>query len=500
MEVPICGPAYQHESVDINYQRCLNMYPVYAGPNGRGSATESSQNKLVLKPTPGHLLLNDDGDPLVPCRGWWKVFDNFYGVWGSSVQKIVYDSTFKEIVSRTEIGTLGTTSGIVRMDNDKLQLCFVDNSSSRYVYILSSGAFNTHTNPNSLSFSDVVFSGGTFFFSVTDSDTMYASNLNAPDTINGANITAAQAFGDKLRGMAINKGELWALGTDSIEIYENTAEPSGFPWSLKQGAVQRIGCKSINTVQNINDNLIFLDSRGYVVRTRASDYLINTSSTYQLEILSTDAQHAEWSTYTDSANAIALAYTDKGHLKYQISWPADGKTWVRDLSVENAWHELNYFNSLTQQTTTHLSDFAAQVDGQILTTSQKNNNIYLLTHDTRTDDGEAVVRQRVFGPMYYERQRTELKELVLGITTGDYPLTGQGSDPHVIMKYSSDSGHTWSRPLVRSLGGQGDFDKVINWQDCGDGRGWVVDITITDPIDFTIYGAWVPDPAILEAY
>ncbi|TNW23428.1 hypothetical protein EIP73_11700 [Xylella fastidiosa subsp. pauca] len=52
----------------------------------------------------------------------------------------------------------------------------------------------------------------------------------------------------------------------------------------------------------------------------------------------------------------------------------------------------------------------------------------------------------------------------------------------VMLRYSKDGGHNWSAWVERDLGDVGAFQKRLRRYRLGQGRQWVFDIRITDPV------------------
>lgn len=578
MELPIAGVSYKHESQDANYQRYVNCYTTDPGPNGRGAG--------VVRPTMGLLSLHDT--EAQACRGIWKVFDYVYAVFDENLYKIEINFITKSIDSVTDVGTLSTSAGAVRLAYDLYQIMIVDNTSTGYVYLLqnrgrvnpgpiggtggdtytltingvavytnqnvasaltdsalvtqintktgdtgvtavldagvitlsmeddstititesgtgftagtdgltlSSGVFASGSlapfraiaDADFLGGSDVVFSQGYFIYSQNDTADMQSSALNDAEDWDAADVASAEARPDKIKALAVNKGELWALGEDTIEIWENTAEPTGFPFTFKQGCAIDIGLMSRDSLAYIDNSLIFLDNRGYVVQSATSEYIVNTSSTYQLNILSTNAMHAEFSTYSNLTSAIGFQFNDRGKLMYQINFPDDNKTWVCDVLLgKDGWHERNYHNPDTNRYDSHLAEFCCDYNGMLLVANQREGKIYHMSHDFYDDNGIPIESERTFGPFNQESELTEVSEIVLRCQTGTNPPSGDGSLIYITLQFSNDGGHTWSREIPRNMGSAGDYAKPIVWRPLGTGREWLFRFKVVAPVNWAI--------------
>jgi hypothetical protein len=65
-------------------------------------------------------------------------------------------------------------------------------------------------------------------------------------------------------------------------------------------------------------------------------------------------------------------------------------------------------------------------------------------------------------------------------------------EPQVMLRFSSDGGHTWSNEYMRGAGFAGQFKKVVEWRRLGRARSSrVYEISVTDPIRWPIVDAYL---------
>jgi hypothetical protein len=81
--------------------------------------------------------------------------------------------------------------------------------------------------------------------------------------------------------------------------------------------------------------------------------------------------------------------------------------------------------------------------------------------------------------------------LTLDIETGVGKTVGQGSDPQVMLRWSDDGGHTWSDEVWVSAGGQGAYQWQALWRRLGRSRDRVFEISMSDPVRWTLLGAYL---------
>lgn len=81
---------------------------------------------------------------------------------------------------------------------------------------------------------------------------------------------------------------------------------------------------------------------------------------------------------------------------------------------------------------------------------------------------------------------------MLDIDMGLGLITGQGSDPEVMMRYSDDGLNTWSSERTRSFGKIGKYgQRKPVWRRNGNSRERVYEFAISDPVPVRINGAYI---------
>ena len=63
-------------------------------------------------------------------------------------------------------------------------------------------------------------------------------------------------------------------------------------------------------------------------------------------------------------------------------------------------------------------------------------------------------------------------------------------EPQVMLRYSNDGGFTWSSEKWRSLGRKGKYENRARWNRLGEFRQRVLEISITDPVERVVMGAY----------
>lgn len=472
--IPIVGGAYKSESRDANYQRCLNMYPVDGGPNARG--------KIFFVPTAGLIELADLD--ATSCRGIFEIDGIVCVVADDKVYKLIINPA-DQTATTTLLGTIQSTTGFVKFARNPTQLMIVDSSAFGYIIDLNTEVLTQIADADFLGGSHVVFCDGYFVYNQPGTGLIRTSALNNGTLWDPLDVATAESRPDNLVGLATNKGEIWAFGTDTIEVWYDAANVSGLPFSRRDGSNFDIGCASGATIVETNNYIIWLDSRGYIVRSQISAYIRDTNSGYSLEVLGSDALHAEISTYGDLSDASAMTYNDRGHVMYQITFPSVKKTWVYDTNTQ-AWHERGSFSDYYGYDVQHKAQYGVSIEGINVVCGESDGKVYIMTSLSYDDAGTPINRVHTTGPISEENKLITINSLELRLGLENVPVTGDGSDPQITMRYSNDGSHTWSHHLPRSIGKMGENGRPITWNRLGSAREWVFEFSITEPIGFSV--------------
>ena len=483
MELNIAGGAYLHVSQDANYQECVNMFSVSSGPGGRGSAEGKAGQ--VLLPTAGLLLLTNKGASVT--RAMKTIGAYTYVVVGNTVYRLSINASSLVVTSVT-LGTLTSSSGLVQISANPTQIIFVDGTASPYTYTLGTATFAVITDADRPTADYVTFIDGYTVANQSGTGIFIVSALNDSRAWDALDVATAESNTDNIVGFGVAKGELWVFGTDSTEIWYDAANATGSPFSPRTGLELQIGCGAPASIVQLDDLLIWMDNRGFIVQNAVAPFVRDNNSGYELKIISTEAITSQILSYATRSDAIGMAYNDRGYLMYQITFPTERKTWVYNYTT-GLWHERAFFNSTTDLEEEHYAQYYAQSGTLHLMAGSRSGKIYLSSNLYYDDDGIAIRRRRITAPQNKETSLMAIDALELRVQTGTVPLAV--TSPLISMRYSNDGGHNWSYELIRDLGEGGEYAKSIRWNRLGSAREWAFEFLITAAMPFSIISASV---------
>jgi hypothetical protein len=159
------------------------------------------------------------------------------------------------------------------------------------------------------------------------------------------------------------------------------------------------------------------------------------------------------------------------------------------------WHERAYTNSGTLERHRANTHAFADITGVHLVGDYVNGKVFTLNDDYYSDNTVEITRLRSSPHMGSGMKRIFCKSLQLDMEVGVGLVSGQGSDPQVMLDWSDDGGHTWSDEAWTSAGGQvggiGEYSTRVLWRRLGSFRDRIFRFKITDPVKVTILDAEV---------
>lgn len=465
--VGFIGPTYTLPSVNVDCQRCINLYPEL---NELGTGKDREIASLVG--TPGLKLLATV--PALGCRGSLTASNGIlYKVYGNKFYKVASDFTY------TELGTLATNTGNVSLADNGLQLVVVDGPNG-YIWDFTLLTFTQITSGSFFGADKVIQQDGYFVFNKPNSSQFYLSDLEAATFVTVPELISP-IFPNlgKIISFGADHRNLWMFGPNNYEVFFNSG--AVFPFDYVQGSVGDVGCAATFSVASLNGTLMWLgsDARGTGI--------VYEASGYQPVRISNEAVEYAIQSYSVISDAVAWTYQDGGHNFYVLNFPTANATWVFDSSTK-LWHERAYLSD--GQLLRHRGQTHAFAYGKHILGDWENGNIYELTRSAYSDNGAAIMRRRRSPHISTDMVRQFFQGFMLDIETGvGIDGLGQGTNPQAVLRWSDDGGHRWSNEKWTGIGAIGATRARANWSRLGQSRSRVFEVTISEPVKVTILGA-----------
>jgi hypothetical protein len=503
MKTPILGSTYVARSVNAADARMVNLFPEIV--------PEAGKEPAFLNRAPGLKLLNTIGNG--PIRGLWAFSSNdstAFVVSGTQLYKIT------TAYVATLIGTVAGTGPVSLADNGT-QLFIAANGPS-YIYNNATNAFGQILDPDFPGAVTVCYLDGYFVFNQPNSQLLWVTQLLDGTSIDPLDFASTEGSPDGLVAVVSNFREVWAFGTNSIEVWYDSGA-TDYPLQRIQGAFNELGCAAPYSVAKMDNGLFWLgrDRRGQGIVYRANGYTGQRISTHAVE----------WQIqqYADLTDAIGYTYQQDGHSFYVLVFPSADTTWVYDAATQ-AWHERAGFAN--GAFTRHRSNCQMAFNNKIVVGDFQNGNIYAFDLDDYSDNGNIQKWLRTWralptGQNNLKRTTQHMMQLdcesgvglngyvlpeviYLQTENDDFLITEasdyliaeqetvatQGADPQVMLRWSDDGGHTWSNEHWASMGKIGQYYKRVIWRRLGMTvklRDRVYEVSATDPVKIAIMGA-----------
>jgi len=308
--------------------------------------------------------------------------------------------------------------------------------------------------------------------------------ISAPDDfsqVNALDYAEAGAFPDNIVAIISIREELWLLCRITSEIWYNTGEQD-FPFTRRSNLVMNYGCAAPYSLAVGHNNILF-----WVAMNRDGGFLIVNVASYQITMISTEALNAELRSYPTVEDAIGWVTQWDGHIFYIVTFPTADRTWAYDL-ITGTWSEWRSRRPATLPSDYEyingrwLANNYVFFNGKHLVGDYNSGNIYQLSSDVYTDNGEIIICERTTRALAKTLNRVSLYSLEIDYERGKGLTTGQGSDPQMMLQVSRDGGITWGKELWRTASKVGEYQRRAKWNQLGSARVFVFRLRITDPI------------------
>jgi hypothetical protein len=486
---------YSARSYAVSIDRCVNWYP---------EIVESRKGKSVINyyPTPG-LLLVADCSALGAGRGMFALDGRQWAVVGPYLVEFLPDGTTTKYPADGDpapvyLAVDGNPATIVANAATPTQLMI---ASGDHGYIFDTGA-NTITEITGGDDTDSsgdpgVFMGArmaafldNYFIALTpDSRQIQISNLGDGTKWAAVDVSNNLGSADKVKAIISDHEYLYLMGSKRIAVYANSGN-ADFPLLPVPGAFIEQGIRAPFSVQRIDNTLMWYGEgeHGAGVVYRADGFIPKRVSTHALESV--------WSEYGLDTDAIGMTQQRDGHTFYRLTFPAQDQTWVYDLATD-MWHERAVWDAANAAWHAQTQRFHCYATGGTFGryfVLGMDGKIYREANDVYTEDGRLIRRVRI-APVFAKQNKlvfvTRLEIVVQPGVGLDGDPTAVGANPQMTLRYSPDSGQTWSSEMTASAGRLGNYDARVVFDQLGSGRAWVPEISVTDPVNWVIVSAQI---------
>lgn len=399
-----------------------------------------------------------------------------------------------------EIDSVGTVTDRGSIGVDSTPVLMVYNQQNGQVGIVASGnvycyTVATHTLSAALlsgGYTHIAFAQGQgFAFNYTTGLTVL-SDLNDLATWNVGIFFQRGVFYDPPMAMFSDENNLvWTLGTETFEVRFNSGTGTQ-PWTPLTGLVGPWGTPSkwgfgLSPVGNfwITSNKAgvgrFVVSRGGVP-TPVGTYAIDSQLDAVAAAVGVD--DAEVMLYDQGGHVTANLALAKG----VVANPTKPGTYTYDISGET-WTKRGKWNRTLGRWELWAPRVHVLAYGKHMVGDRTTGKIWILDPLVATDvDGLGVRRLRRTPHLISEHRRIPIRRVELLMDVG---LAGQGVDPVMMFRTSTDGGRTWGDERTSGIGTVGDYRKSVYWSQVSAAGDVVLEFSCSEPVPYSIVDGWV---------
>ena len=456
--INITGSTYNSRSLPLSAQVTRNLYPELVD-------NVSAKSKFVLHSFPGMKLF---GSSSGTDRGMFEHLGTVYRVLTTTLYSVDSSGTHT---------SLGTIAGTARCIFDGIGSSVVIANGSGTVYVWNGATLTTVTDVDLESplcvthiNNQIIYDGNGGRFATSD--------VGNAASINSLNYATAESNADDLIRPYTFQQSVYMMGDKTIEPWYNSGVGNP-PFDRVEGGIIPVGLLARYSVANNDKFMYFLGDDSGI-------YQVVSSNLAKVSTIAVDRTIAGYATVSD---AIGWCFSLEGQNFYVITFPSADKSFCYAES-SGQWFELSSgISGGRSRANSHVFAFRRN-----LVADTDSGNLYEWDIDTYTDAGDTIVRVRDTGPLHGELlgaagKRVEMDRFELIMETGVGLVSGQGSDPVVMLQVSDDGGKTFSTERWGKVGKLGQYKWKIEWHALGSFFERIVRLKMSDPVFFSIHSA-----------
>lgn len=487
MKIDLLGGSYKDKYVQLNSQRTINWYinssfseQTEAADTTTGASREQGKERRSLRPLPALTLFASiagtcgRGAFAINGRGFVVIDNLFYEVYNDST------TTLRGTLSASPTGS---TRKVWMGANNENQIMLADNTAG-YIFNTSTNVFTQITDADFPGAETLTDQDG--YFIVAKDGRVYWSDVLAGLSWTGVNTYTPSYKADKVKAVVSLQESLYNFGESTLEVYFN----NGTTFARMNRTSMQYGVVGVATIQVIANTILFVSRYD-----NGQPQVVQISPNNELTTISEPSIAYQLGKIKNLEDMYAWSFSSPdGHIFYVLTVPGADRTFVYDLTNKE-WFEWQTFNGI-QYDGTHIygkcfANHQMFLGGSHFVTSNKDGNIYKLDFDAFTDNGNTIIRQRDTQIYHQEYKSITVHELEIDMNSGSGLLSGQGSEPRLMLQISKNGGKTFGQERMVRLSKHGDYDYRCKVRMLGAARNWVIRLKLSDPIDMSIIGARV---------
>jgi len=268
----------------------------------------------------------------------------------------------------------------------------------------------------------------------------FLSSINACQEIDGLDFATAEQSPDPLVRVKAD-GDLFIFKKKQTEQWRNTGN-SSFPFE-PIGTPIRHGLLAKEAVTQFDNTLVFVGEDSVVYR---------ISGTGSAQRISTHGIERRIANDADQESIIAFSHFCEGHAFATVT----GSDFTRSYdAATQTWHSRESW-----QLGKWRARFPVIAWGKVIVGDSQSGNLYYLDKASFAEDSDPIIWGVDLPPFHVFPNGGVIDALAIDVATGVGNRTGQGSDPKLMLSWSTDGGATFKGNRELSLGAAGDVVRI----------------------------------------
>lgn len=478
----LVGPSYTSQSLNADCQMCLNFYPELI-ESGQGKSRMALFRTPGLKRFAALTGMAKVREMLEFSGRLFAIAEQLSPTSAQTLFEVFSDGTF------TQRGTLGPVGGNKpSMAVNNANQLMLASGGRLFLYKLDTNTLSEIDTTTNVALQGPVakvgFDDAYFVALLKNSQKFQISGILDGSAWDPLDIAQVEQFPDNVAAMIVDHREIPFFGPKQTVVYYDSGNPD-FPFDIVPGAFAEQGIHAADSLCKLDNTLFWMgaDERGPAMGYRAQGYTPSRISNHAIEFA--------WQRYSISNDAVGFSYQENGHTFWLLYFPAVSKTWVYDVAT-GMWHERTRADGKAYR-----AQCFAKAFGKNLVGDWDSGTIYEMSTKYLDEDGTPIRRIRRGPHISDEQQYRSHSFLQVDCQTGLGPqpplLDGDGRPraPKMFLRYSDDGARTWRNELATDVGQAGQYKARAIWRRLGRARDRVYEISVTDPIDWSITTAYL---------
>ena len=422
-----------------------------------------SGTSYIPRPTLS-TFANIDGKTI---RGIWyqskQGVTTVYVVAGENLYKLNTDGTYTSVgdIPGTDFCTFAST------------IYHIAIAANGGLYLFDDDVVTPVVIPDDNRVTDVTSLDNYFIVGIENSNRFYWVNPG-DTTIDGLSFISAERNPDDIVSVIAIGDELWVIGQSTCEVFTNSGDANA-PFVRISGRVYMTGCVDkhsvTQTLKNTIPCLIWVTPSKEVVLSQGVPSKISNESIE--EILKRSSKFTSWSFRTNRHDFYVLN-TDIATLVYDITIDA----WYRWSSyLKNNWNAIS----------------GVHINDTVYAVTDFDGEVYKLSYDQSDGNTDYLVCEVSGFVPNIQNNAVICNNITVFLNSGT--SSSYSSDPVVELRWSDDSGRTWSSYVQGSTGARGSYNTDITFRSLGKimRPGRYIEIRFSEVQTFRLDGATMND-------